>query len=77
MALFKRLVVVVGRPPEGSRVVAAPPAVHIVPASTYHLCGSCATLLAIAEPGELQELVILCRECGTHNRLDRADARGS
>jgi hypothetical protein len=48
-------------------VVAAPPTITLARNGTEYLCGYCKTLLLIAEPGELQDGVILCKICGRCN----------
>jgi hypothetical protein len=48
-------------------LVAAPPAITLARNGTEFLCGYCEILLLIAEPGELQDGVILCKNCGRYN----------
>lgn len=56
--------------PATGPVVDAPP---VLVASTHtvdYQCGNCDTVLLHAEEGQVKNLVIRCRECGTYNKAD-------
>ena len=53
--------------PSKRPLVAAPPTITLGRNGTEYVCGYCRTLLLIAEPGELQDGVILCKNCGHYN----------
>lgn len=61
----KRLRIIDG--PSTRPLVAAPPTITLARNSTEYVCGYCRTLLLIAEPHELQDGVILCKNCGRYN----------
>jgi hypothetical protein len=48
-------------------LVAAPPTIALGPTGTEYVCGYCGILLLIAEPSELQDGIILCKNCGRYN----------
>jgi hypothetical protein len=48
-------------------LVAAPPPIALGPNGTEYVCGYCGILLLIAEPSELQDGIILRKNCGRYN----------
>jgi DNA-directed RNA polymerase subunit RPC12/RpoP len=62
---------VVAAPATGCAIQAPPPITVSVSANTNHyLCGSCGTLLVIADNGQVHGLVVQCRECGHYSAVD-------
>jgi len=53
--------------PSTRPLVAAPPTITLWRNGTEYVCGYCRTLLLIAKSGELQDGVILCKNCGRYN----------
>lgn len=56
--------------PATGPVVDAPPVLVASRHTVNYQCGQCETVLMHAEPGQVQNLVIRCRECGTYNKAD-------
>ena len=53
---------------QGTGVLDAPPTIQLSGDSTDYCCGQCGTLLAIADPGQLPDtLVIECNDCSSLN----------
>jgi hypothetical protein len=61
---------VIPQPAGDRRVLNAPPVISVAANTNHYLCGKCGTLLVVAEPGQLSNLVVCCRECGAYNELD-------
>jgi DNA-binding NtrC family response regulator len=53
--------------PIGAKVLYAPPVITAGADANYYLCGSCASLLIIAEAEHLHSLYVQCRSCGSCN----------
>ena len=56
--------------PATGPVVDAPPVLIASNHTIDYQCGNCETVLLHAEEGQVKNLVIRCRECGTYNRAD-------
>jgi ribosomal protein L40E len=55
--------------PDGYRLIRPAMPVAVSSNSNHYVCGKCATLLAVADAGQLHHLVIECRECGALNEV--------
>ena len=53
--------------PSGAHVLHKPGVVHVAEHGRHYLCGRCGTLLAVALPSQLNNIVIECRDCGALN----------
>ncbi len=56
--------------PATGNAIPAPPPITVSANTNHYLCGSCGTLLVIADAGQLHGLVVQCRECGHYNAVD-------
>jgi DNA-binding response OmpR family regulator len=59
----------VARPANG-KILQAPPVITVSSDTNYYLCGSCDSLLVIAEKEHLHNLFVQCRTCGSCNVSD-------
>ncbi len=48
-------------------VVSAPPVIKASDQTIDYICGNCATLLMHAEEGQIHNVTICCRICGSYN----------
>jgi hypothetical protein len=55
--------------PEGYRLIRPAMPAAVSSNGNHYVCGKCATLLAVADTGQLHHLVLECRECGALNEL--------
>jgi hypothetical protein len=55
--------------PEGYRLIHPQIPVTVTSNSNDYVCGKCATLLVVADAGQLHHLAIECRECGALNEI--------
>jgi hypothetical protein len=54
-------------PPSVGYATSAPPPIVVGPDTNQNVCGSCDTLLMIADDDEVNGLIVRCRECGRYN----------
>jgi DNA-directed RNA polymerase subunit RPC12/RpoP len=53
-----------------SRAVSAPPVIVLSSHSVDYVCGKCKTILLHAEEGQVHNVLIRCKECGSYNSTD-------
>jgi DNA-directed RNA polymerase subunit RPC12/RpoP len=61
----------VDAPAQGA-VVTAPPIITTSSHSVDYCCAHCGTTLLHSEPGQINNLVIRCTQCGSYNSTDVA-----
>jgi DNA-directed RNA polymerase subunit RPC12/RpoP len=68
MADHTRVPLKVVDPPR--KVLEAPPTLVASSGTVSYTCGQCGTVLLQAEHQQVHNLVIHCKQCGTHNTTD-------
>jgi predicted RNA-binding Zn-ribbon protein involved in translation (DUF1610 family) len=51
-------------------LVTAPPILNASDHTIDFICGNCGTILMHAEQGQVHNLTILCKSCGSYNSTD-------
>lgn len=57
--------------PSARHIVSAPPVLVASTNTVDYVCADCGAVLMHAEPGQVHNLVILCRGCGSYNATDQ------